>query len=160
MWTPAKGGETYLVMELLEGESAEARVGRGTLIPWREAVHYAHQVAAALVAVHATGHYHGGLSLAEVFLTPDEAAGERAVLTPLGPSMEPVEEGDGQRADVRAVAELLGEMIGEQRVPPAVGRLLVRAAGGEGAVGTMEELRSALGEISRAADRYNAPPGR
>jgi hypothetical protein len=156
----SEGGEIYLVMELLEGESAEARVGRGTLIPWREAVHHAHQVAAALVAVHATGHYHGGLSLAEVFLTPDEAAGERAVLTPLGPSLEPVADGDGQRADVRAVGELLAEMIGEQRVPPAVGQLLTAVASRGDPVGTMEELRSALGEISRAADRYNAPPER
>ncbi len=154
-----EGGETYLVMELLEGESAEARVGRGTLIPWREAVHYGHQVAAALVAVHATGHYHGGLSLAEVFLTPDETGGERAVLTPLGPSLDPVAGGDGQGADVRAVAALIGEMIGEQRVPPRVGALLGSAAQGKGAPATMEELRFALGEISRAADRYNAPPG-
>lgn len=139
-------GEVYLVMELLEGESAEVRVARSTPLPIPEALRFIHQVAAALVAVHGTGHFHGGLSLAEVYLTPDDEGGERAVLTPLGPALEPVSDDEGRAADIRAVGALLREMLADRPPSAPLAALLERiaATGAGGGFETMEELRAAI----------------
>ena len=147
-------GEIYLVMELLEGESAEVRVARSTPLPIPEALRFIHQVAAALVAVHGTGHFHGGLSLAEVYLTPDGDGAERAVLTPLGPALEPASDDEGRAADIRAVGALLREMLADRPPPAPLAALLERiaATGAGGGFETMEELRAAIaGLLPRSA---------
>ena len=61
---------SFLVTELLEGESLRERLGRGAL-PTREALEYAAQAAQALAAVHAKGIIHRDLKPENLFLTHD-----------------------------------------------------------------------------------------
>lgn len=61
------GGRAYTVMELLQGETLEARLERGPLTPTEFSVILGH-VAKALDAVHAHGVLHGDLKPANVFL--------------------------------------------------------------------------------------------
>lgn len=60
-------GRAYTVMELLQGETLEARLERGPLTP-REFSVILNHVATALDAVHAHGVLHGDLKPANVFL--------------------------------------------------------------------------------------------
>lgn len=60
-------GRAYTVMELLQGETLEARLERGSLTPKEFSVILNH-VARALDAVHAHGVLHGDLKPANVFL--------------------------------------------------------------------------------------------
>jgi TolB-like protein len=62
-------GELYFAMELLEGESLEARLARGAL-PAREAVQVLLDVLRALAVLHDCGLVHRALRPASVFLTP------------------------------------------------------------------------------------------
>jgi len=140
-------GETYLVMELLEGESAEVRVARTTPLPIPELLRFSHQVAAALVAVHGQGHFHGGLALAEVFLTPDEDGRDRAVLTPLGPALEPLADEEGRASDIRAVGALIREMLGDRPPPPRLRDLLDRLDRPDDGFEDMEALRASLAAL-------------
>lgn len=65
-------GRAYLVMELLEGESLEARIKRGDLLDLAEVTAIVSQVARALDVAHAEGIFHRDLKPANVFLTKDE----------------------------------------------------------------------------------------
>lgn len=73
----------YLVMDLLEGETLEARLQRLGCLPWQEALHIALQVGDALSCAHDAGLLHRDLKPANVFLarTP---TGERAMLLDFG----------------------------------------------------------------------------
>ena len=66
-----EGALAYLVMQLLEGESLEARIDRGQL-PVAEISTILTQVARALTFAHAEGFVHRDLKPANIFLTSDE----------------------------------------------------------------------------------------
>jgi eukaryotic-like serine/threonine-protein kinase len=67
-----ENGLAYLVMELLEGESLEARVRRDGALPTAEVAAIVSQVARALSLAHDEGIFHRDLKPANVFLTHDE----------------------------------------------------------------------------------------
>jgi serine/threonine protein kinase len=68
--TPA--GQPYLVMEYLEGEDLEHRLGRVGRLPLAAAVDVVRQIASALAVIHAKGIVHRDLKPANVFLLPME----------------------------------------------------------------------------------------
>ena len=59
----------YVVMELNDGESVSARLSRKGLLPWRDAVTIAMEVASALATAHACGIVHRDITPANVMLT-------------------------------------------------------------------------------------------
>src|SRR5262245_52026162 len=63
-------GQTFAVMELLEGETLGARISRGGL-PWRKAVEIAQAIAEGLAAAHTKGIIHRDLKPDNLFLTTD-----------------------------------------------------------------------------------------
>jgi eukaryotic-like serine/threonine-protein kinase len=66
------GDHAYLVMELLEGESLEARLGRTGPMPIAKVVPLLYQIARALSVAHADGIIHRDLKPSNVFVTVDE----------------------------------------------------------------------------------------
>jgi serine/threonine-protein kinase len=71
------GGQPYLVLELLVGESLDARMRRGPM-PIEQIVRIAGQIAGALTAAHRAGVIHRDLKPQNVYLVPreDEVGGE------------------------------------------------------------------------------------
>lgn len=63
-------GQTYIVSELLSGESLHEKLREGAL-PLRQAAAYATQIARGLAAAHARGIVHRDLKPANIFLTAD-----------------------------------------------------------------------------------------
>ena len=68
-----ENGISYLVMELLRGESLTARIKRKGKLPPNEAVALVMQTASALGAAHAKGIVHRDLKPDNLFVVPDEA---------------------------------------------------------------------------------------
>ena len=66
----ADNGTTYLVTELLKGESLRARLLRGPL-PWRKAAEIGGAIAAGLAAAHERGVVHRDIKPENLFLTAD-----------------------------------------------------------------------------------------
>jgi serine/threonine protein kinase len=64
----AETGEPYLVMEYLEGEDLDQRLGRVGCLPIEDAVRIVMQTASALSAAHAQGIVHRDLKPANIFL--------------------------------------------------------------------------------------------
>ncbi len=64
------GGETYIAMELVEGQPLSAMIARGGL-PVEVAIRYAVQVAGALAHAHDRGVVHRDLKCANVMVTPE-----------------------------------------------------------------------------------------
>ncbi|GIE78992.1 hypothetical protein Aph02nite_49420 [Actinoplanes philippinensis] len=138
----------YVVMELNDGESVGARIGRQGALDWREAVMITAEVASALATAHARGLVHRDITPANVMLT-----GAGAKLVDFGISAVV-----GQR-DAAADGSLLGtpaylapERLGGATVSPAtdvyaLGLLLYRALTGRmpwPAGNTAEALRAHL----------------
>jgi serine/threonine-protein kinase len=65
-------GAAYIVMELLDGESLGAHLGREHRLPPTEIAAIARQIASALDAAHARGIVHRDLKPENVFLVPDD----------------------------------------------------------------------------------------
>src|ERR1035437_8509729 len=65
------GGTSYLVMELVSGETLQERVKRDGSVPVEEALAIAKQIAEALEAAHEKGIIHRDLKPANVKLTPE-----------------------------------------------------------------------------------------
>jgi serine/threonine protein kinase len=66
-------GQTYIAMELLEGQALSARVAEGPL-PVDQVLRYGQQVADALAHAHARGVVHRDLKSANVVITPEGLA--------------------------------------------------------------------------------------
>jgi serine/threonine protein kinase len=79
-------GASYLVMELLEGESLSARIKRLARLDERSAIEIAMQTAAGLGAAHAKGIIHRDLKPDNLFVIPEEsdAARERVKILDFG----------------------------------------------------------------------------
>ncbi len=77
-------GLHYLVMDLLVGESLEARLARVGRLPWPEARGVALEIADALDAAHRAGVLHRDVKPSNVFLSAREGAAERAMLVDFG----------------------------------------------------------------------------
>ncbi len=83
--TTGDGETTFIVLELLQGESLSQRLARGRLpIPW--AIEIARQVASALECAHRAGVLHRDLKSENIHLVPDPAAvgGERVKVLDFG----------------------------------------------------------------------------
>jgi serine/threonine-protein kinase len=65
------GGQQFLVLELVDGESLDRRIARGGPIPVDEALAIAKQIAEALEAAHEKGIIHRDLKPANIALTKD-----------------------------------------------------------------------------------------
>jgi Tol biopolymer transport system component len=65
------GGTSYLVMELVSGETLQERIKRGGPVPIEEALAIARQMAEALEAAHERGIIHRDLKPANVKVTPE-----------------------------------------------------------------------------------------
>lgn len=79
-------GRSYTVMELLEGETLHARIGRDGRLDLSALKPIVASLCAALAAVHEHGVLHGDLKPANVFLLADPDAGESAKLVDFGTS--------------------------------------------------------------------------
>jgi tetratricopeptide (TPR) repeat protein len=138
---------TFLTMELLEGETLEARIQRAGRLTAEEALPLVGQMAEALDAAHGVGVVHRDFKPANVMLVPGREGGTRAVVTDFGLalSLEPEadalvlssgslvvgtaaymapEQANGSEAtpasDVYALGVVVYEMVTGQR--PHVGR--------------------------------------
>ena len=65
------GGQAYIVMDYLEGETVSDRLGRLGRMPVAEAIEVARQIAAAMAVAHTAGIIHRDLKPENVFLIPD-----------------------------------------------------------------------------------------
>jgi tRNA A-37 threonylcarbamoyl transferase component Bud32 len=80
--TPA--GLRYLVMDLLHGETLDARLERQRTLPFEEALRIACEVASALGTAHAQGLVHRDIKPPNIFLVRDPDGSERAVVLDFG----------------------------------------------------------------------------
>jgi serine/threonine protein kinase len=79
-------GSAYIVMELLEGESLDARLRRLRVVPASEALRIARQCAGSLAAAHSRGIVHRDLKPDNLFMVrdPEAMGGERPKILDFG----------------------------------------------------------------------------
>jgi tRNA A-37 threonylcarbamoyl transferase component Bud32 len=144
----ALDGTHFLVMELLEGETLEERLGREGSLPWPRALELTREIGVALGAAHQEGILHRDLKPANVFLCSDPQRAQTAVLLDFGlarpidessaskltstgmvlgtPAYMSPEQARGEeldvRSDVHAVGAILYEMV--TGVPPFMDQTL------------------------------------
>ncbi|MBK7395340.1 MAG: serine/threonine protein kinase [Myxococcales bacterium] len=121
-------GLTYLVMDLLEGETLERRLERRGSLPWPEALRIVHEVGEALAAAHDAGLLHRDVKPANVFLAR-RASGERAVLLDFGLVRKLARDGEGLTADGAAVGTPLYMSPEQARGEPLDARSDLHALG-------------------------------
>ena len=81
----APGGLFYLVMDLLEGETLEARLARSSPLPWADAQRIAIELCAALGAAHEHELLHRDIKPTNIFLARSaRGSAERVVLVDFG----------------------------------------------------------------------------
>ena len=73
----SEGGQPYIVMEYLEGESLEQAIGRRGKLPLHEVAEIVQQASRALHAAHQAGIVHRDLKPDNIFLARDGEAGTR-----------------------------------------------------------------------------------
>ncbi|GIF09417.1 serine/threonine-protein kinase [Actinoplanes siamensis] len=138
----------YVVMELNDGESVGARIGRQGSLDWREAVMVCAEVASALATAHARGVVHRDVTPANVMLT-----GSGAKVVDFGISAVVGQRDAGPDGSLLGTpAYLAPERLGGVPVSPAtdvyaLGLLLYRALTGRmpwPAESTAEALRAHL----------------
>ncbi len=136
-------GTSYLVMELLRGEPLAGRIKLRGRLTCDELLPIATQVAEALVAIHAAGVVHRDLKPSNIYLTHDEAGGDRVKIldfgiarveweemritnmgAPLGTPgyMSPEQERGGEvdaRSDLYAIGAVLYECLVGEPPPPS-----------------------------------------
>ncbi|MFO0659970.1 MAG: serine/threonine-protein kinase [Polyangiaceae bacterium] len=98
-------GVRYLVMDLLGGETLEARLSRVGSLPWASARHLVFQMGWALMAAHENGVLHRDLKPANVFLAQTPGLHERAVLLDFGLAL-PIQ--SGARVRVTSTGAVVG----------------------------------------------------
>jgi serine/threonine-protein kinase len=108
-------GRAYIVMELLKGESLEARLSRSPMTP-AEAGNIVAQVAGALAAAHARGIVHRDLKPDNIFLVPNElvAGGIQVKVLDFGIAKLAGEQGGGMKTQTGAVIGTPAYMSPEQ----------------------------------------------
>jgi serine/threonine-protein kinase len=137
-------GTSYLVMELLVGETLATRLKYRSRLPAAEVLPIGLHVAEALVAIHAAGVVHRDLKPANIYLVKDEEGAERAKIldfgiarveweemritnmgAPLGTPgyMSPEQESGGEvdaRSDLYAIGAVLYECFVGEPPPPSL----------------------------------------
>lgn len=78
------GGLTYIVMELLHGETLAERVQRGGRLPVRDAIQFARQAAYALAEMHDAGIVHRDVKPSNLFLEREHDGASRVKLLDFG----------------------------------------------------------------------------
>lgn len=93
---------TFLAMELLAGETLEARLRRGGPMREGEALPVCRQMAEGLAAAHRAGVVHRDFKPANVMLVPEEGGGVRPVVTDFGLAhgSEPAGSGPTRHGDI------------------------------------------------------------
>jgi len=131
----ALDGTHFLVMELLEGETLEERLGREGNLDWREALGLTREIGVALEAAHREGILHRDLKPGNVFLCSDPQRAQTAVLLDFGlarpldessaskltstgmvlgtPAYMSPEQARGEELDVRSDVHAVGAMLFE-----------------------------------------------
>jgi hypothetical protein len=126
-------------MELVDGESLRARVGRGPRLPSRAVTALAEELATAVAAAHQVGVVHRELRLEHILLRSDGSAviTEPALIWRDDPSLA-----GAPGRELQALGRVLDELAAGTRVGPALRRVLERCAS-DGFAST-GELRAAL----------------
>jgi serine/threonine protein kinase/tetratricopeptide (TPR) repeat protein len=154
-----ENGVTYIVMELLEGETLKERVHRGTL-PWREAAELTANVAAGLAVAHAKGIIHRDLKPANLFITRD---GRVKILdfglahTAADRSGSDSTAGDSTAIIVGTIGYMSPEQLRAQKVEPASDLFALGCVLYEVLTGRAPFLRENSIETSMAILREPAP---
>jgi serine/threonine protein kinase len=102
-------GDSFIAMELLEGQTLAALVEERGQLGAVEAARMLLPVVAVLVAVHATGVAHGNLEAANIILVPLDGG-----LRPTLVDFDGVEPASGVIADILAMRRILHEVVAGQ----------------------------------------------